>query len=448
VAEPAEVPVTGPARQAQPDTVHADALAVMIASAAPRCRSLAALLRRVPGAYPGDVLATVDWLAANWLLDPATSRRLRTPASPGEENQEDRTLLPDPHPLDYDWRWDPRTVRMLLARCIRATRPGDTIALLGTPTLLAAAAGHHERHWLLLEASEATAAALASTDPARVVRCDLAVDELPLLHAQAVVADPPWYTADTRVFMWAAARLSVPGAVVLLAQPTPATRPGVLDERASILSFAHRTGLDITGLHPAALAYTSPPFERAALDAAGLLPLVPLTWRRGDLIELRRTASPLAARPPAQRSESWREITLDGARIRFRLDVPARDGTPWDPRLVRMVRGDIMPAVSRRDPVRGQVRVWTAGNRVFGCQAPALLACLAATLASEGSPGSTLAAHLGRPPAPAEDSAATEAIRQLGELARAERRTAAMAVAAAIPSAASRTRDLTARSTP
>ena len=249
----------------------------------------------MPGAYPGDVLATVDRLAANWLLDPATSRRLRTPASPAEENQEGSTLLPDPHPLDYDWRWDPRTVRMLLARCIRATRPGETIALLGTPTLLAAAAGHYERHWLLLEASEATAAALASTDPARVVRCDLAVDELPLLHAQAVVADPPWYPADTQVFMWAAARLSVPGAVVLLAQPTPATRPGVLDERASILSFAHRTGLDVTGLHPAALAYTSPPFERAALDAAGLLALVPLTWRRGDLIELRRTASPPAA---------------------------------------------------------------------------------------------------------------------------------------------------------
>jgi hypothetical protein len=447
VAEPAEVPVTASARQAQLDTVHADAMAVMIAGAAPRCRSLAALLRRVPGAYPGDVLATVDRLAANWLLDPATSRRLRTPASPAEENQEGSALLPDPHPLDYDWRWDPRTVRMLLARCIRATRPGDTIALLGTPTLLEAAAGHHERHWLLLEASEATAAALASTDPARIVRCDLAVDELPLLHAQAVVADPPWYPADTRVFLWAAARLSVPGAVVLLAQPTPATRPGVLEERASILSFAHRTGLDVTGLHPAALAYTSPPFERAALDAANLLPLVPLTWRRGDLIELRRTGSPPAARPQAQREERWREVTLDGARIRFRADVPAPSGTPADPRLVPLVRGDILPAVSRRDPVRGQVRVWTAGNRVFGCQAPALLACLAAALASERSPGSTLAAHLGRPPHLAEDRAAAEAIRQLGELARAERRTAVAAVVAAIPSAASRTRDLTARST-
>ena len=45
------------------------------------------------------------------------------------------------------------------------------------------------------------------------------------------------------------------------------------------------------------------------------------------------------------------------------------------------------------------------------------------------------------------DRAAAEAIRQLSELARAEQRTAAAAVAAAIPSAASRTRDLAARST-
>ncbi len=157
--------MTAPARRVQPGMVHAAVLAVMIAGAAPRCRSLAALLRRVPGAYPGDVLATVDRLAANGLLDPATSRRLRIPGSPGEENQEVRTVLPDPHPLDYDWRWDHRTVRMLLARCIRATRPGDTIALLGTPTLLAAAADRHERRWLLMEASEATAAALAPAGP-------------------------------------------------------------------------------------------------------------------------------------------------------------------------------------------------------------------------------------------------------------------------------------------
>jgi len=410
--------------QAEAGPVHADTLAVMVAGAAPRCRSLAGLLRRVPGAYPGEVMAVVDQLAADRLLDPGTRQRLRSRSSAGDgggdESQEGGVLLPAPHPLDYDWRWDPVTVQKLLARCIQVTRPGDTIALLGTPSLLAAPAGCRERHWLLLEASEATTAVLASQCPGQVVRCDLASGDLPRLSAQAVVADPPWYPGDTRAFLWAAAQLSADGAVVLLAQPGLATRPGVLAERAGILSFGHHAGLDVAQFHPAALAYISPPFERAALHAAGLLSLVPVTWRRGDLIELRRTRSPLPGRPHVPHSGSWREVSLNGARIRFRLDVPAPGGTRADPRLVSLVSGDIMPTVSRRDPVRDQARVWTASNRVFGCQAPVLLACLADALATGSSPDSVLTAHLERRAVPEEHRAAAQALRQLRDLVRAE----------------------------
>jgi hypothetical protein len=76
---------------------------------------------------------------------------------------------------------------------------------------------------------------------------------------------------------------------------------------------------------------------------------------------------------------------------------------------------------------------------------PGSLACGTnpATLASPHCPDSTLAEHLGRPPAPTEDRAAAQAVRQLGELARAERRTADAIVAAALPSAAIRTHALT-----
>jgi hypothetical protein len=447
MGEPGKAAVNGPARQAQPEAVHAGALAVMVATTAPRCRSLAELLHRVPGAYPGDVMAVVDQLADDRLLDPVTWQRLRSRSGTSDEDHAASVQLPDPHPLDYDWRWAPRTVHMLLTRCIQATSPGDTIALLGTPTLLAAAAIRRERRWLLLEASQATTAALASRYPDRVVRCDLASGELPELHAQAVVADPPWYPDDTRVFLWAAARLAAADAPVLLAQPGPATRPGVLAERAGILSFAQSTGLEAARIHPAALAYVSPPFERTALHAAGLLPLVPLTWRRGDLIELRRTRAPTATRPQAHPDGRWREVTLNGARIRFRLDAAIHPGAA-DPRLVRLVTGDILPTVSRRDPVRDRVRVWTASNRVFGCQAPALLARLADALARQSPVSSALTEHLGRPPNGAEHQAATQAIGQLEDLTRAERRTATATAGAALLSAATQARDTTAGSTP
>ena len=180
---------------------------------------------------------------------------------------------------------------------------------------------------------------------------------------------------------------------MLLAQPAPATRPGVLAERAAILSFAHQAGLDVITAHPAALAYSSPPFERAALHAAD------------------------------------------------------PDVTPADPRLVPITgEDDILPTVSRRNPSRDQARVWTGSNRVFGCQAPALLASIASALATGSPVTSAITRHLGRAPTAGEEHTATEAARQLRDLTRAEQRTAATTVAAALPSAASRTHDLTARS--
>ncbi len=428
--------------------VHAGALSVMIASAAPGCQNLAELLDRVPGAYPGEVVAIADQLAGDRLLDPGTRHRLHNrPAAADGETAGAGVPLPAPHPLDYDWRWSARTVRELLAQCLRLTRLADTIALLGTPTILAAAASDcRQRRWVLLEASGATTAALASACPGQVLRCDLASDDLPDLGARAVVADPPWYPADTRSFLWAAARITRPGAAVLLAQPAPATRPGVLAERAAILSFAHQAGLEVTAAHPAALAYSSPPFERAALHAAGLLPLVPDTWRRGDLIVLRRTSTRPGPRPPAPQHGSWHEISLDGARIRFRADAVVPADAPADPRLVPVTSGDILATVSRRDPARDHARVWTGSNRVFGCRAPALLACIARALA-DGSPViSAVTRHLGRTPTASEEYAAAEATRQLRDLVSAEQRTAAATVAAALPSAARPARDLTARS--
>jgi hypothetical protein len=61
-----------------------------------------------------------------------------------------------------------------------------------------------------------------------------AADLLGVRQEARTVADPPWYAADTQSFLWAAARITAPGAAVLLAQPALATRPGVLAERASI----------------------------------------------------------------------------------------------------------------------------------------------------------------------------------------------------------------------
>jgi hypothetical protein len=81
---------------------------------------------------------------------------------------------------------------------------------------------------------------------------------------------------------------------------------------------------------------------------------------------------------------------------------------------------DILPSVSRRDPLRHHIVVWTASNRVFGCRSPQLLAVLAAALASSRPVAEAACTWLGRPPAADEQAHICQAVGQLTDLVRAE----------------------------
>jgi hypothetical protein len=141
------------------------------------------------------------------------------------------------------------------------------------------------------------------------------------------------------------------------------------------------------------------------------------------LIELRHTAARQPERPRPDDFQSWREVILDRARLRFRLDPGQHESWPADPRLIQLVDGDILASVSRRDPARPRAAVWTGSNRVFGCRAPRLLAAIAGALAGR-SPAITAAeAALARPADTAERALIEQAAAQLIELARAESET-------------------------
>lgn len=234
------------------------------------------------------------------------------------------------------------------------------------------------------------------------------------------------------MFLWAAARVSQPGAAILLAQPAVATRPGVLAERAGILAFGRLCGLEVTAILPGVVTYSSPPFERQALTASGLAGSVPGDWRRGDLIELRHAGTlPHGIRPVITGEHSWHEVTLSGIRIRFRADQPEPDRTA-DPRLVHLVDGDVLASVSRRDPLRQAVAVWTSGNRVFGCRSPVIAAVIAAALAAGNDARHAAETQLGRRASRKEQAVIGQAARQLYDLALAETSPAPPAGAASI----------------
>lgn len=328
------------------------------------------LVRRLPGIYPSDALSTLERLRADTVLNGhpqsliLSSRRERVV----ERWQSVALGLLHPHPLDFEWRFRSEAVAVLADRCNRMTGPSGHIALVATPTVAMTKEAIFERRnvtYLGVDAALLT----RSTWPTHI-RTARHVDLLEH-HSRgrkydAVIMDPPWYDEHLQRFLWFAASRTLQNGVLLLAMPAIGTRPGVVGEHALHMQWCARLGFDLEQVERGILAYETPLFERNALKAAGILN-IPSDWRHGDLWTLRKIRSNCAKWPGNLSRTSWSEHRF--GQVRFRVDRGNGAQVGGSPALVPLVPGDILPTVSRRDKRREHARVWTTGNRIFGCAA-------------------------------------------------------------------------------
>jgi uncharacterized membrane protein len=386
------------------------------------------LLASLPGVYPSVVLDSLKRLSAAGKFN--AQGFVITPEAPepngaGREQSSTRRrriTLPVPHPLDYDWRFGESAVSYLLDTCLDLTRPDETIALLGTPSVLRTAIeSSYPRATALLDANASVVNCLSQAAPdAEVLLCDVVRDPLPLIEASAVIVDPPWYEEHLAGFLWAASSLCRAGGHVLVSTPPVGTRPGIDRDRKSLLDWARELGLTLLRTEAAVLPYCSPPFEINALKAEGLCGILE-DWRRGDLSIFVKEAQVTLPRPviPAASEEKWVEESLHGVRVRVR---PSESSDFNDPKLLTIVGGDILPSASRRDYRRALVDVWTSGNRVFASQGRNVLIHILRALATENSPVEAVARHLGRGLSVGEQTLVGNAIIRMTEIINTERR--------------------------
>lgn len=313
------------------------------------------LITRLEGADPSLVKAIVE---GNENIRP----RIRW--TPLRDQQVRREAHLTPHPLDYDWRFTKDTIAMI---CKELANHRE-IGLMGAPSL-----------WQELQSVSAkgtlfdlNASKYANEAQSRSARnCDLVRDVIPAEAGQydAAFADPPWYPEATNAFLWNAARILRPGGSLFLSVPPKLTRPGIAAERHALSAWIAKLGLTHIRTNENLLTYEMPPFERNTLAKVGLLTFVPRTWRAGDLVVLRKeseTSEPFTTSSPVD--GVWVERTLGGVRLRIRTDVP--DEEAGGAHLASIVEGNVLATVSRRDGRRANVRIWTSGNRAFGCLAP------------------------------------------------------------------------------
>lgn len=391
----------------------------VLAALAAGAGSFDELLPRLPGVYPSDARAALDRLLAGgdlrWHEHQQATHRAPTHAAPvSPEPTAGSDVVP--HPLDFDWRFAPDTIDDLVAAAAGLSSAAAAWVCLGAPSVLRRLAETGGPPALLLDAR-----AEPAVGEHQAVRCTLGRDRLPDVRTDLVVMDPPWYAGHVRVFLHAAHLLCADGGHVLASLPGVGTRPGVEAERAALLAYAGDLGLTLVETHPGCLRYLSPPFEQRALAAAGL-PGLPVAWRRGDLLVLSsqgRARGAAAAPPPLPDEAQWVELPAPPTRLKVRPWPRRLDGA-IDPQLRSVVRGDVLPTVSRRDARRAGVQVWTATNRVFGCANVPVLAALLRARACAVPLTEAAARCAGRGLTNAETTAIDETARQLDRLVAAE----------------------------
>ena len=343
------------------------------------------LVSMLPAVYPTIVRQAVERLIAASVIPADLAVERPTWDSSGVSSAE-VPGLPIPNPLAFDWRYTRDTAGELLERVIASTTdPTQTVALVGSPSVYKMAAIRESpRQFILLDQN----GSLSTDGPQSLMgsifrRCDIQHDEIDLPPVQAVLADPPWYEDETLAFLRTAARICVGQGKVFLSAAPDGVRPGIQEEREHIIAGAAESGLRFLGIDRLALSYATPFFEHNALRAAGFVHVAP-NWRRGDLLIFERTGDSLPGpmNPIAHRAE-WAQADIRGATIWVR----SKDQPGFiDPRLVRLVQGDILPTVSRRDDRREAADVWTAGNRIYRCDGSHILSIILHAVSVSESP--------------------------------------------------------------
>lgn len=323
----------------------------------PTLADLAATFNASPGYYPTTLLEL-------WRRE---TKRRGLPVAPqnGTRAGSSPRTLPVCHPGDYEWRFTEAAAGFLLDIATDSVKAGEPVVHVGTPTTFALGIQTNPefRHVLL----ERNTSVITSLLPQKrmndeIIHIDLRQEPVRPLQAAAAIIDPPWYPAETTAFLTASSCACRQDASIVLCQPTEATRPGVNEERMSLLSELRSLGLEHTGTQVARVRYLTPHFEAMSLKMSQPDASVPGDWRKGDLLMLKKVA-------PCQRAEllqktdgAWQDVQFGPVRIKLRASA--------DKDLMSIVPGDMLDTVSRRDPARERIGLWTSGNRVYGLADP------------------------------------------------------------------------------
>ena len=277
-----------------------------------------------------------------------------------------------PHCLDYEW-WFTHSGRERVAELLLRNNPlpaPSVVVFLGSPLFGAfASALLPESQIYILDKSGATLGAIkedVDTERVRLVHYDA---EWPLPQeligiADMVFFDPPWYVDYYDLFLRRSMQLVFDRYATIAFVLFPLlTRPASLQERKRVFEIAMSYGLSLVSMETQVAHYYTPQFEQESLISKGI---DAKNWRRGDLAMFVSDGTRLPENIALRVEEGqWLELIVGRIKVKVRVKDENPD-TYISPELLGFAGGNVvLPTVSRRDPIRSEIDLWTSTQRGF-----------------------------------------------------------------------------------
>lgn len=279
------------------------------------------------------------------------------------------SVLHNPHSLDYEWWFTVDTAENIFLGIKNFVVESAKICFLGAPLIGAFCryAGIVNEICIIDKSAPTLATIHATTKPTpglTLINHDLQypLPEEILGKFDLVFLDPPWYVDYYKLFLSRAIEVLGRGHICVAMFPL-LTRPNAIEERHEIFEAISNMGLVPIRLEEQILTYQTPLFEKISLSYHGIT--VAENWRKGDLLSLVSSArtEPLITGAYKIEVDNWQEVVIGKSKIKIRLAKNQEYETPLIKPLYK--ESPILKSVSRRDPKRKEIDLWTSKHQVF-----------------------------------------------------------------------------------